>query len=170
MKLIKSTISDLSVIMKIIGDAQQYLASLEIDQWQDGYPTEEQIELDIVNNDSFIIKNDEGIIIGTTVFTFNEETTYREIDGKWITDNNKPYGVIHRLAVDDDYRKIGLAKFVFDTCENLVKNHKTANSLRIDTHRENLGMQKLLKSRNYQYCGIIYLDSGDERLAFEKML
>ena len=168
MKLVRSTLIEIPAIMKIIGDAQRFLASQGIDQWQDGYPTEDQIKLDIANQDSYIIIDSEGVIIGTTVFTFKPESTYQQIGGNWETHDNSIYGVIHRLAVDDAYRKSGLARFVFDECEELVKTHETATSLRIDTHRGNLGMQGLLKKRNYNYCGVIYLDSGDDRLAFEK--
>ena len=170
MKLVKATIKEVPVIMRMIADAQHYLAELNIDQWQDGYPNEIQIKLDIKNSDSYLILNDEGVAIGTTVFTFKSEPTYQNINGGWITNNNAIYGVIHRLAVADAYRKRGLAKFVFDTCEELVQQHASATSLRIDTHRQNLGMQGLLKKRDYTYCGVIFLDSGDDRLAFEKVL
>jgi ribosomal protein S18 acetylase RimI-like enzyme len=170
MKLIASTLKDIPAIMKIIADAQCYLAELGIDQWQDGYPNEEQIILDIKNQDSYLIINNEGVTIGTTVFTFKEESTYQQIEGEWITSETAKYGVIHRLAVDNKYRGLGLAKFVFDTCEEMVEQHAAAKSLRIDTHRQNLGMQGLLRKRNYNYCGVIYLDSGDDRLAFEKVI
>lgn len=110
----KSSIKDLSAIMKIITDAQLYLASLNIDQWQDGYPDKAQILLDIENDDSYIVVNDKNKIIGTTVFTTKTEQTYNKIKGEWLTQENAKYGVIHRLAVDDEYRKIGLAKFVFE--------------------------------------------------------
>ena len=167
MKLIPSTLADIPVIMSIVKDAQEYLAELGIDQWQDGYPTEEQIKLDIANNDSYVITQDFKIV-GTTVFTFKPESTYKQIKGEWLTNKEAAYGVIHRLAVADAYRKIGLAKFVFDECELRTKE-KNIKSLRIDTHRDNIGMQHMLKKRGYQYCGIIYLDNGDERLAFEKV-
>ena len=57
--------------MSIIKDAQKYLAHLNIDQWQDGYPNQTQIELDIKNNDSYVIVNIDNLIIGTTVFLTN---------------------------------------------------------------------------------------------------
>ena len=79
MKLFPSTVKDVPAIMKIVGDAQHYLASLGIDQWQDGYPTVEQIKTDIENQDSYVIYNSDEQIIGTTVFTFKEEKTYRKI-------------------------------------------------------------------------------------------
>jgi ribosomal protein S18 acetylase RimI-like enzyme len=167
MKLVPSTLADVPTIMKIIGDAQRYLAHLKIDQWQDGYPTEEQIRLDIANNDSYVIIY-ESKLIGTTVFTFKNELAYNQLEGEWLTQKDATYGVIHRLAVDDDYRKTGLAKFVFDECEKMVAQNNI-ESLRIDTHRDNKGMQHMLKKRGYSYCGVIILESGDERLAFEKM-
>lgn len=155
--------------MEIIKDAQNYLASLNIDQWQDGYPDTKQIELDIANEDSYLVLDESEKIIGTTVFTFKEEPTYNQIEGEWITAEDSIYGVIHRLAVDDNYRGVGLAKYVFDECEKRVKDNQI-KSLRIDTHRGNKGMQYMLKKRGYEYCGVIILDSGAERLAYEKII
>ena len=169
MKLIYSKSSNIATIMSIINDAQKYLHSLNIDQWQDGYPNKIQIELDIKNEDSYIVLNDENETIGTTVFTTKKEATYQNIEGNWLTPENAKYGVIHRLAVGDEYRKLGLAKFVFTECENRLKE-AGVKSMRIDTHRDNLGMQHMLKKRSYKYCGVIILDSGDERLAYEKLI
>jgi len=169
MKLQPSTLSDIPRIMEIIHEAQVYLAQLEIDQWQDGYPNEEKIELDIQNEDSYVVLNDSDVIIGTTVFTTKTERAYRTIQGKWLTNDDAVYGVIHRLAVGEEYRKLGLARFVFDECHNRLKE-LNVKSLRIDTHRGNKGMQHLLEKMSYAYCGVILLESGAERLAFEKII
>ena len=40
---------------------------------------------------------------------------------------------------------------------------------RQDTHRDNHILQHILKKHGFQYCGIIYLLNGDERLAFQKL-
>ena len=169
MKLVRSTLSDVPIIMGFIHDAQLYLASLNIDQWQDGYPDDEKIKLDISNSDSYIVIDDTETIIGTTVFTTKKESAYKSIQGEWITNENAEYGVIHRLAVGEKYRKLGLARFVFKECHKRLKE-QNIGSLRIDTHEGNKGMQHLLKDLGYVYCGIILLESGDERLAFEKVL
>jgi len=169
MKLIHSVLKDLPTIMNIIGDAQRYLANLGIDQWQDGYPDETQIKLDIKNKDSYVVLSDLEEVMGTTVFTTKTETTYQHIKGGWITNNATKHGTIHRLAVSNQYRKLGLAKFVFDECEQQLKIMKI-ESLRIDTHEENKGMQHLLKQLSYTYCGVINLANGDKRLAYEKVL
>lgn len=169
MNLKCSTLKDVPDIMRIIKDAQNYLAGLRIDQWQDGYPNKEQIELDIKNNDSYVVLSDLGEIMITTVFTTRPEVTYQNIDGKWITDDNAKYGVIHRLAVREKYRKLGLAKLIFNKAEEKLKGLKIS-SMRVDTHKDNKGMQQLISKLGYKYCGIIYLENGDERFAYEKKL
>ena len=42
-------------------------------------------------------------------------------------------------------------------------------NIRIDTHRDNRIMQHLLERHGFRYCGIIYLLSGDERLAYQRL-
>jgi ribosomal protein S18 acetylase RimI-like enzyme len=168
MDIIPSTIEDLPAIMKIMSEAQEYLAKLGIDQWQDGYPQEEIIRLDIASKESFVIKNKLGEVLATTVFTTKTEPTYNYIKGNWITPNISKYGVIHRLAVGNSSRNLGLAKIIFSACESRLKSNG-ATSLRIDTHEDNIGMQHLIKKMGYVYCGVIYLENGDKRLAFEKL-
>lgn len=169
MTIRKTTLDDIDAIMEIIHYAQRYLASLNIDQWQDGYPTSQQIENDMNNNESHVVLNDEGEIIATFMFTTSKEVTYDEIDGKWLTNINAKYGVIHRIAVAENHTNKGLAKSIISHCESELISQKI-NSMRIDTHQDNLGMQHLLKKLNYSYCGIITLLSGAIRLAYEKQL
>ena len=42
--------------------------------------------------------------------------------------------------------------------------------LRGDTHRENKIMQRVMEKNGLSYRGVIYLEDGGERLAFEKVL
>lgn len=169
MQLKPSSKNDLFRIMEIISDAQKYLASLSIDQWQDGYPDEAQILLDMENEDSYIVLNKATEIVATTVFTTKLEPTYNEIEGEWLTPTNNTYGVIHRLAVGANYRSLGVAKFILNTCEAKLQE-MNIESMRIDTHRENKGMQSLITKLGYTYCGIITVRGGAERLAYEKIL
>ena len=169
MNLKPTSPKDIPAIMSIIKDAQCYLRSLGIDQWQDGYPNEEQILADIKNEDSYVIGNEGEELMGTVVFTTKPEPTYESVDGEWLTKGDSKYGVIHRLAVSDEYRGFGVAKYIFEFCEDQLIN-SNVKSMRIDTHRDNKGMQKLIKGLGYQYCGVIILTSGAERLAYEKVL
>lgn len=47
---------------------------------------------------------------------------------------------------------------------------KEIKSIRIDTHQDNKSMQRLILKNNFEYCGIIYVEDGSERLAYEKVL
>lgn len=164
-----STNNDLQHIMSIFHYAQRYLASLHIDQWQDGYPTEYQVLTDIENNESFVVLDNQQQIIATFMFSIAGEPTYKNIDGKWLTNSNAKYGVIHRIAVAENCTSKGMATAIITHCENQLKQ-QNVDSMRIDTHSDNLGMQHILKKLQYNYCGIITLTSGDTRLAYEKML
>lgn len=166
MNLIPANKSHLPCIMEIIHDAQQYLATQNIDQWQDGYPDESVMLADIEHYESYVVKN-EGEILATAMFTTRLEPTYSIIEGNWLTEKDSTYGVIHRMAIKSEYRKHGIAQYIFDEFENqLIEN--SIKSMRIDTHKDNIGIQKLLKKRGYTYCGIIYVANGSKRLAFER--
>ena len=169
MTIRNTTQYDLPAIMDIIHYAQRYLASLNIDQWQDGYPNEAQILNDIFNNESYVLLDEANQIIATFMFTTSKEPTYDSIEGKWLTDKNTTYGVIHRIAVAENCTNKGVAKHIITHCEQQLQL-QNFTSMRIDTHKDNLGMQHILKSLGYKYCGIITLTSGALRLAFEKQL
>lgn len=100
-------------------------------------------------------------IVGTFAFIQGDDPTYAHIyDGAWI-DDKQPYGVIHRLASTEDSK--GVASACLQWCYRQIPN------LRADTHRDNHILQYILKKYGFQYCGIIYLLNGDERLAFQKL-
>jgi RimJ/RimL family protein N-acetyltransferase len=73
------------------------------------------------------------------------------------------------MAIKKEFRKFGLATLLFDEF-HLQLLEKNIKSLKIDTHEDNLGMQSLIKKLGYTYCGIIYTNYGDKRLAFEKVI
>lgn len=167
MKFIKATKENMNEILLIIQGAQAYLKSQGIDQWQNNYPNIEVIKKDIDNNHSYVLVKD-NIILGTTAVMFENDKTYNSIyHGKWLT--NGRYGVIHRLAVNPDYHGLGLSTEIIKQIELMCKD-RGINSIKVDTHKENKVMQKVLVKNGFVYCGIIYLVDGNERMAFEKIL
>ena len=169
MKFIRAKKKDLSEIMQIIEQAQAYLASQDIEQWQNGYPNEAVILKDVKNNESYVVKSKDSSLLATAMFSTKNESTYKRIEGQWITETDTTYGVIHRMAVNKNFRGTGIAKFIFNQCEYILKQNNI-KSMRIDTHEDNLGMQALLKKLGYHFCGVIYLENSDKRLAFEKVI
>ena len=153
------------------------------DQWSaPGFPDDSLLLRDIAREGGFVIESferwpvaaghDEGntVMPGLTghlaaphiVAYFallpSPEPTYDYIDGAWLTD--APYGVIHRMA---SYPEVhGIFSTIIDYAASRFAH------LRIDTHRDNRIMQHLIEKHGFTYCGIIWLEDGTERLAYER--
>jgi len=166
----KTTINDIDAVSSIFDEARQTIAQLGIDQWQNGYPSREVVAEDIELGESYCVEVN-AKICGTFAIILNGEPTYDKIyDGEWITGNgNKNYTAIHRVAISVSSRGSGISGKIIDYSAQVAKSHGH-NSLRIDTHRGNVVMRRMLEKHGFTYCGIIYLTSGDERVAYEKKL
>ncbi len=164
----KSKYEDIPKIMHIINEAKNYFFNEQIFQWDKNYPNNETIENDINNHNSFIILDDNNIILGTFTLIIGRDETYDNIyDGSWLTNNL--YATIHRLAIDTKYKRKGIANQIIKYCENFcIENN--IKSLRIDTHKLNIPMIKLIEKNNFKYCGIIKTKDLSPRVAFEKTL
>ena len=167
MEFRQANISDLDQIVEIIELSKKYLKETKVDQWQDGYPAKEDLRRDIESGNSYVLTNKDEIV-ATTVISLDGESTYNSIfNGEWIT--NEEYIVMHRVAVHDKYKGKGIFKELIIDAESLALN-KGISSIKIDTHRDNISMQRAVVKNDFQKCGIIYLEDGSERIAFEKVL
>jgi Acetyltransferase (GNAT) family. len=155
---------NLKEIMKIIHQAQSYFKKAGINQWQNNYPNETTIINDINSNSSYILVENE-VILGTVSISFKEELTYQIIDGNWI--NLKPYVVLHRLAIEETKKGFNIASKILDYSYKIAKEKQIYN-IKIDTHKNNKSMQAFLIKHNFIYCGIIKLNDGSKRLAYQK--
>ena len=158
----KSTLADLPTILDLRDQAREIMRSYgNTFQWPDGYPRDDMFQKDIEFGGSHVMLNEEGRIVGTFALLPSPEVTYNIIyDGQWLDD--APYYVIHRIASTPESH--GILDTLLDYCESRVAN------IRIDTHEANIIMRKGLEKHGYQYCGIIHLLNGDERLAFQKII
>lgn len=167
MEFRKAVESDIESIMNIFNQAKAYMKEQGIAQWDDSYPNSEIVKNDIKDEVGYVLVKDNNVV-GTVVVIFGEEKSYENIyDGKWISDEE--YAVIHRIAIDSNYKGLGLASIIFKNIEELCLS-KGINSIKVDTHEDNLSMQRLLVKDGFQYCGVIYLEDKSKRIAFEKLL
>lgn len=168
----KAKIEDLDSIMKVYSRAREFMAQTgNPNQWGNSKPYREWIEYDIEVEKCYVCTEqsvsevsdgncvrDKENIAAVFYFAIEEDPTYKVIyDGQWLGDN--PYGVVHRIASAGTIKGAGehCLKWAIEQSENL----------RIDTHKDNVVMQNLLKKLGFQYCGIIHLENGDPRLAFQ---
>ena len=170
LKIRKTAESDLIALMPIFDEARSTIAALGIDQWQNGYPNREVIISDIEREQSFCVLS-EGEIVGTFALISDGEPTYDKIfEGKWITkDGQDHYFAIHRVAISVKTRGTGISTAIIEYCADMARKAGRA-SLRIDTHRGNVVMRRMLEKHSFTHCGTIYLESGDERVAYEKII
>ena len=155
-------VADLDKIMPVMDAAKGIMRSDgNMNQWSDGYPSSEAIFADIHRKGGFVME-DCGKIVGYFAFLPSPEPTYSYIKGGEWLDEKMPYHVIHRIA---SYPEIhGVFSDIMEYCFSQDPN------IRIDTHRENSIMRHNIAKHGFTYCGIIYLESGDERLAYQKIM
>ncbi len=167
MKIRLSEYADQPQMMELFALASEGLFRAGVDQWQNGYPAPELIRADITHGESYVMVSDERVV-GTAVISFAGEPTYNQIDGKWLSEGEE-YVVIHRLTIHPELRGRGLAGRLMAFAEELCRQ-RGVRSMRIDTHADNLPMQHAVTGFGFRYCGVILLDNGDPRLAYERLL
>jgi hypothetical protein len=167
MELRKTEKSEIPAVMDIINDSIAGLKAAGIDQWQKGYPNAKSIENDIEQGWAYVLVEGNEIL-ATLALCFQPDPNYEKIyDGDWI--NLDPYAVIHRIAVKMSRKGEGLALIAMKHCDEIcIQNH--VYSIKVDTHRKNHSMQRMLNKAGYQYCGIIFLIDGAERFGLQKVL
>lgn len=158
----KAGLDELDTLMQLFEEGKSIMRrDGNLRQWTGGYPTREIVTHDILNGYCHVCTDTDGHAVGTFAFIPGPDPTYKHIyQGQWV-DDTLPYAVIHRLASTPHSH--GVAAACLDWCFSRVPN------LRADTHRENRILQHILTKHGFQYCGIIYLANGDERLAYQKL-
>lgn len=158
MTIRKAETVDISRIMEIYEIARGFMRENgNKNQWINGYPAKEMIENDIQQGNLYVIFDEKGIH-GVFALIFGEDATYAYIEnGKWPNDN--PYGTIHRIGTDGTiHGAVAMAK------EYALKQ---VDTIRIDTHADNQVMQHTVKKNGFVECGIIYVEDGSPRIAFQ---
>ena len=149
---------ELPAIEKIYDNARRFMrASGNANQWVNGYPSEELLLSDIGKKALYVMEEDGEILCVFAMFD-GRDPTYAEIDGAWL--NDAPYLTIHRIASSGKVPRS--ADAVFEWAYSIVPN------LRIDTHEDNLPMQRCLARNGFSCCGVIRLENGDPRRAYQK--
>ena len=124
------------------------------------YPSPQLILDDITEGNSYVC-TEQDQIIATFYYKEGADPTYMRIyDGDWINDSR--YGVVHRITSTGNVK--GAASF----CLNWALEQ--CGNIRIDTHRDNIVMQHLLDKNGFKYCGIVYVEDGTERIAYQKVV
>lgn len=149
--------ADLQRIEEIYASARAFMAANgNPNQWGTTHPPKALLKEDIAAGNLYVLTDGETIH-GVFAFFLGQDPTYAEIyDGAWHSD--RPYGTIHRVAGDGSG---GILRATVEFAGQLC------NYLRIDTHYDNIVMQRAIEKQGFQRCGTILTDDGTPRIAFD---
>ena len=167
----KATYEDVPELMEVFGKAREIMrASGNMQQWSDGYPSEEVVRKDIEEGVCYVhcdrkLNEETGKreerIIATMAFIPGPDPTYAKIhNGQWIDES--PYYVIHRIAAAEPGHNVAFMLLDWAFLQT--------GNIRIDTHKDNVIMQHILDKQGFTHCGMIYLANGDPREAYQMSL
>lgn len=153
----KAEMDDLPRIEEIYAYARRFMEETgNPNQWGKTNPPHEWLVDDIQKGLLYAITCGD-VIHGVFYFYIGADPTYGSIeDGAWKYD--APYGTIHRIASDGSG---GVLKTAVEFCLDMIP------SIRIDTHHDNVVMHRAVVKLGFQRSGIIRLQNGDPRIAYE---
>lgn len=153
----RATLADLGEILNIYETARSFMRENgNPTQWQGGYPYPDVIEDDIARGQLYVIDED-GELYGVFAFIRHPDPDYARIDGAWL--NSLPYAAIHRVASAG--KRGGIMRVCVEYCLTQV------NNLKIDTHEDNIPMQKSLERLGFSRCGKVHIERAGERIAYQ---
>ncbi|HKL47860.1 MAG TPA: GNAT family N-acetyltransferase, partial [Candidatus Izemoplasmatales bacterium] len=124
--------------------------------WLGDYPNAAHFKADLKSHGLYVYL-DKGQIIGSISILQENDPPYQAI--QW---HRQLSLVIHRFMVDPNHQKKGVGIALFEHAIQLTTiKHQ---SLKVDTHPDNVKMQKLILKMNFEYMGYL---SSINRLAYE---
>ncbi len=163
--------ADIPALLDMAAQASAFLKANGVDQWQRGYPAEENFREDIEHGEGWLFTYD-GVPAGYICIKRRGEAVYAELQGEWLSCAG-PYAALHRVMTTDAARRTGLGTEMLSFAEDLARGWSFAG-VRVDTHRDNAAMLTMLKKNGFQVCGAVRLRGGPEdgnmRIALEKMV
>ena len=152
-----ATQADLADILEIYAHARRFMAENgNPTQWGQHHPAREVLEEDIRLNQLYVVEDMERLC-GVFMFVVDNDPTYDYIEGSWRS--SAPYGVIHRIAGVGG----GVFAAALEYCSGIIDH------LRIDTHEDNKPMQHVVEKAGFSKRGIIYVDDGTPRIAYDRI-
>lgn len=148
---------------EIFESARRYMAaSGNPTQWGTTSPRPQLVIDDISRGDSYVITHC-GRPVATFALVREPDPHYSVItDGPGWQDCDTPYMTLHRVATDGTVS--GLMPRIIDWAATW------SDHLRIDTHADNATMLGHIGRAGFRFCGIVMMDDGTPRRAFQRVV
>ncbi len=136
------------------------LAMEKIGQWSGSYPALDDFMSDHENR-SLLVADKDGVVIGSITIQPENDPAYKEL--AWTGRNAY---VVHRLMVLPEHRNKGVGKELFLSAIQKARD-KGAGCVKVDTHPDNLRMQRLIESLEFARRGYM---ASINRIGYELKL
>jgi len=160
----KASESDLPTVMKLLEEVKLHLTGIGIHQWDENYPTGEDVETDIGNQSLYLCLLDERII---GFFVLDSQAIPEYLTGNW-QHTELPYFVLHRLCISPGFQGQGLGTKAVLAAESILREQGIA-VLRLDAFSKNPAALRLYEKLGYTRAGEIASELG-AFIMFEKKL
>lgn len=160
----KAIIQEKHIIMKLINNAINDMDAKGIYQWDDIYPDEKVIEMDL-NREELHVVLDNGIIKGIIVLNEFQDEEYKEVEWQYKSERQL---MVHRLCVHPQFQGMGIARQLMKYAEEYGKA-SGYEAIRLDSFTGNKRACKLYESLGYKIAGMVNFRKGSF-LCLEKFL
>ncbi|WP_027624925.1 GNAT family N-acetyltransferase [Clostridium lundense] len=161
----KAVIEDIKDIMEIIGLTIAEMRSYSNTQWDENYPREKNFLDDIKEGNLFVIER-ERTLVGFMCINKVAPVEYNGLN--WSL--NEDTMVIHRMAVNPDYRRMGIGSELMKFADEFALSNNI-RYLKTDTYSINTKMNCLFKKCGYNIIGEMnFLGKEKPFYCYEKLL
>ena len=150
--------NDWDDIMEIYAIARGFMKTTgNPTQWGDTFPPEDMVREDIQLQQNYVVELD-GRVQAVFALIPGVDPTYVVIEGAWL--NDEPYAAVHRVASRGEVK--GLTDLILNWALEQYDN------IRIDTHEDNVPMQRAITRNGFAPCGRVWMEDGSPRIAYHK--
>ncbi|CAB1262183.1 GNAT family N-acetyltransferase [Clostridium sp. MT-14] len=161
----KANVRDIEDIMKIIKRTVEEMHTYNNTQWDENYPRKEDFINDIQKESLFVLER-ERHLAGFVCINKVEPAEYGDLN--WTL--NEEAAIVHRMAVNSNYRRIGIGTELLKLAERLALK-SNVRYLKTDTYSVNTKMNSLFKKCDYKFIGEInFLGKEKPFNCYEKIL
>lgn len=159
-----AVIKDIDIVFQLIQNAITEMERHGIFQWDDVYPSREDILKDI-EQETLYLAYEEADLVAIYVISDFADSAYK--DASWMYEENKAY-ILHRFCVDPAYQNQGIGTKVLKHIENQVAQ-MGYESIRLDVFTMNPYAQKLYRKNGYEVRGYADWRKGRFNLMEKKL-
>jgi ribosomal protein S18 acetylase RimI-like enzyme len=145
---------DIQAVWAIMEKAIRRMDQQGIPQWDDIYPSQTTLIDDIKRQQMYVISGC-GRTVGIVVINDEEPPEYGDVDWSF----GGEVMVVHRLTIDPDFQRAGLASRLMNFAERQA-TERGYRCIRLDAFTENPAALALYEKRGYRKAGAVAFRKG----------